>query len=165
MVMEHGYHGNTQTALDISHYKYNNKKGDGQKNHILEAKIPDTYRGKYTKNDGSAGKAYAEEAIKQIENSNTLIAAFITEPIVGCGGQVPLAKGYLEAIYPAIRKQGGVCISDEVQTGFGRLGDYFWGFEAQNENQLQMDIQWEQLLLQKPLQNRLVKVLSFLALL
>ena len=57
------------------------------------------------------------------------MAAFIAEPIVGCGGQVPLAKGYLKEIYSAIRKQGGVCISDEVQTGFGRLGDVFWGYE------------------------------------
>ena len=131
MVMEHGYHGNTQTSIDISHYKYNNKKGQGQKNHIVETAIPDTYRGPYTTNDGSAGKAYAEAAIQQIENSDTPIAAFISEPIVGCGGQVPLAKGYLKALYPAIRNQGGICISDEVQTGFGRLGDHFWGFEAQ----------------------------------
>jgi 4-aminobutyrate aminotransferase-like enzyme len=132
MVMEHGYHGNTQTSIDISHYKYNNKKGQGQKNHIIETAIPDTYRGPHTINDGTAGKAYAKTAINQIENSDRPIAAFIIEPIVGCGGQVPLAKGYLKAIYPAIRQQGGICVSDEVQTGFGRLGDHFWGFEAQD---------------------------------
>ncbi|AUC83257.1 aminotransferase class III-fold pyridoxal phosphate-dependent enzyme [Lacinutrix sp. Bg11-31] len=131
MVIEHGYHGNTQMAIDISHYKYGNKKGQGEKNHIIKAEIPDTYRGQYTKNDGTAGKQYAKDAIVKIESSHSKISAFITEPVVGCGGQVPLAKGYLKAIYPAIRKQGGVCISDEVQTGFGRLGDYFWGFEAQ----------------------------------
>ena len=132
MVMEHGYHGNTQTSIDISHYKYNNKKGQGQKNHIIETPIPDTYRGQYINNDGSAGKSYADDVIQQIENNERPIAAFISEPVVGCGGQVPLAKGYLQAVYPAIRKQGGICISDEVQTGFGRLGDHFWGFEAQN---------------------------------
>jgi 4-aminobutyrate aminotransferase-like enzyme len=131
MVMQHGYHGNTQTAIDISDYKFSNPKGQGQKNYILKTQIPDTYRGKYT-NNKSAGKMYAQEAIQQINNSDKSIAAFISEPIVGCGGQVPLADGYLEEIYPAIRKQGGVCISDEVQTGFGRLGDYFWGFEAYN---------------------------------
>ncbi|WP_299885063.1 aminotransferase class III-fold pyridoxal phosphate-dependent enzyme [uncultured Lacinutrix sp.] len=131
MVMEHGYHGNTQASIDISHYKYNNKKGQGQKNHIIKTVIPDTYRGIHTNNDGSAGESYANDAIIQIEKSETPISAFITEPIVGCGGQVPLAKGYLKKIYPAIRKQGGLCISDEVQTGFGRLGDYFWGYEAQ----------------------------------
>jgi 4-aminobutyrate aminotransferase-like enzyme/Ser/Thr protein kinase RdoA (MazF antagonist) len=130
MVMEHGYHGHTQTATDISDYKFNHPKGQGQKDFILKTQIPDTYRGKYTTNDISAGKMYAQEAIEQIVNSDVPVAAFISEPIVGCGGQIPLADGYLKELYPAIRKQGGVCISDEVQTGFGRLGDYFWGFEA-----------------------------------
>ena len=132
MVMEHGYHGHTQTATDISDYKFSNPKGQGQKDFILKTQIPDTYRGKYTADDKDAGKKYAKEAIVQINNSDFPIAAFISEPIVGCGGQVPLADGYLKEIYPAVRKQGGICISDEVQTGFGRLGDYFWGFEAHN---------------------------------
>ncbi|MDB0037814.1 aminotransferase class III-fold pyridoxal phosphate-dependent enzyme [bacterium] len=130
MVMEHGYHGHTQVATDISDYKFNHPKGQGQKNYILKTNIPDTYRGQYT--NENAGKLYAKEAIKQINNSEDTISAFISEPIVGCGGQVPLANGYLKDLYPAIRKQGGICISDEVQTGFGRLGDYFWGFEAHN---------------------------------
>lgn len=132
MVMEHGYHGHTQLATDISDYKFNNSRGQGKKDYILKTQIPDTYRGKYTNDDGSAGKMYAKKAIEQVKNSDMPIAAFISEPIVGCAGQVPLANGYLKDIYPTIRKQGGVCISDEVQTGFGRLGDYFWGFEAHN---------------------------------
>lgn len=131
MVMEHGYHGNTQLSIDISDYKFSNKKGQGQKDYILKTAIPDTFRGAYTQNDGTAGRRYAADAIQQIESSKVPIAAFVSEPIVGCGGQVPLAKSYLETLYPAIRKQGGLCISDEVQTGFGRLGDHFWGFEAQ----------------------------------
>ncbi len=129
MTMEHGYHGNTQMAIDISDYKFNNPKGQGQKDWVLKTKIPDTYNGKFKKDN--AGELYATEAISQIEALNEPLAAFIAEPIVGCGGQVPLASGYLKKIYPAIRKQGGVCISDEVQTGFGRLGDHFWGFEGQ----------------------------------
>ena len=146
MVMKHGYHGNTQTSIDISDYKFNNTKGDGQKAHVIKTAIPDTYRGKYRNNNGSAGKMYAQEAILQIENSKAPIAAFISEPVVGCGGQVPLAKGYLKDIYPAIRKQGGVCISDEVQTGFGRLGTSFWGFEAQ-------DVIPDMVILGKPMAN------------
>ncbi|WP_298309758.1 aminotransferase class III-fold pyridoxal phosphate-dependent enzyme [uncultured Aquimarina sp.] len=130
MIMEHGYHGNTQISIDISDYKFNKPKGQGQKEYILKTQIPDTYRGKHT--GQNAGKLYAEEAVKQIEDTDHPIAAFITEPVVGCGGQVPLAEGYLKEIYPAIRKQGGICISDEVQTGFGRLGDHFWGFESQD---------------------------------
>lgn len=132
MVMEHGYHGHTQSAIDISDYKFNNPKGQGQKDHIIKAQIPDTYRGEHRANNPNAGKKYASEAIDQIESSDSPIAAFISEPIVGCGGQVPLADGYLKEVYQAMRNQGGVCISDEVQTGFGRLGDHFWGFEAQD---------------------------------
>ena len=131
MVIEHGYHGNTQIAMDLSDYKFNHPNGEGKKEYILKTAIPDTHRGEYTLNDGTAGKMYAKDAINEILNSNMPLAAFIAEPVVGCGGQVPLAKGYLKEVYPMIRKQGGICISDEVQTGFGRLGDYFWGFEAQ----------------------------------
>lgn len=129
MVMEHGYHGNTQISIDISDYKFSNPKGQGQKPYILKTNLPDTYRGPFTANDGTAGKTYAKEAIQQIQAFSQPIAAFITEPILGCAGQVPLAAGYLETLYPAVRQQGGVCISDEVQTGFGRVGDCFWGFE------------------------------------
>jgi ethanolamine-phosphate phospho-lyase len=129
VVMEHGYHGNTRLGIDISHYKYNRKGGSGKSETIIEAEIPDTYKGRFTENDGSAGELYAAETIERI-NANALpISAFIAEPIVGCGGQIPLAKDYLKHIYPFIREQGGVCISDEVQTGFGRLAEYFWGFE------------------------------------
>ncbi|MBC8401334.1 MAG: aminotransferase class III-fold pyridoxal phosphate-dependent enzyme [Candidatus Marinimicrobia bacterium] len=131
MVIEHGYHGNTQLGVDISDYKFSNQAGQGQKDHIIKTAIPDTYRGKYTTNNGNAGKMYAREAIDEIKRSDSPMAAFISESILGCARQVPLAKGYLKEIYPAIRQQGGVCISDEVQTGFGRLGDYFWGFETQ----------------------------------
>jgi 4-aminobutyrate aminotransferase-like enzyme len=146
MVMEHGYHGNTQNGIDISDYKFSNKAGQGKKDFILKTAIPDTYRGKYTLDDGTAGIQYADDAINHLKATNMPIAAFISEPIVGCGGQVPLAKGYLEALYPEIRKQGGVCISDEVQTGFGRIGDYFWGFEAQ-------DVVPDMVILGKPMAN------------
>lgn len=131
LVMEHGYHGNTQIGIDVSDYKFSNQKGQGQKSHILKAPIPDTYRGKYQLDDGTAGKMYAMDLIEDLQQTELPIAALIAEPIIGCGGQVPLAKGYLKELYPAIRAQGGICISDEVQVGFGRLGDYFWGYEAQ----------------------------------
>lgn len=129
MVMEHGYHGNTRLSIDISHYKFGGKGGQGQVDYVLKAPLPDTYKGPFHKNDGTAGAAYAQEAEKLLNNSPLPVAAFIAEPVVGCGGQVPLAKGYLKKIYPMIKSQEGVCISDEVQTGFGRLGSHFWGFE------------------------------------
>lgn len=130
MVMEHGYHGHTQIGIDISDYKFSNKKGPGQKPYILKAPIPDANGGKYK--DANAGLKYAQEAIGLLQEYNKPVAAFITEPILGCAGQVPLATDYLKNLYPEIRKQGGVCISDEVQTGFGRMGEFFWGYEAQD---------------------------------
>ena len=127
MVVEHGYHGHTQTGIDISDYKFNHPKGQGKKEHILKTKIPNSYNGIYT--GEQSGIQYASDAVDEIKNSEATIAAFICEPIIGCGGQVPLADGYLTSVYNAIHDQGGICISDEVQTGFGRLGDCFWGFQ------------------------------------
>lgn len=49
----------------------------------------------------------------------------------GVGGAVELAPGYLKSVYDIVRKAGGVCIADEVQTGFGRTGSHYWGFETQ----------------------------------
>ncbi len=130
MVMELGYHGNTQTSIDISDYKFNNPKGDGQKEYILKTPVPNIYNGKYTSEMENPGLLYARDTKAQLEQNGKPIAAFVAEPILGCAGQVPLAPEYLKEVYPAIRKQGGICISDEVQTGFGRVGEYFWGYEA-----------------------------------
>lgn len=146
MVMELGYHGNTQTAIDISDYKFNNTKGQGKKQHVIKTAIPDTYKGKYREDEANPGKLYGIDTVAQIEDSAFPIAAFISEPIVGCAGQVPLAKNYLKEVYPAIRAQGGICISDEVQTGFGRLGDHFWGFELH-------DVIPDMVILGKPIAN------------
>jgi ethanolamine-phosphate phospho-lyase len=131
MVVEHGYHGNTKIGIDISPYKFEGKGGKGPASYVLKAPIPDTYRGPYKSNDKEAGKLYAHEAIKLLNKDGENVAAFICEPVIGCGGQVPLPRGYLKEIYRAVRTRGGVCVSDEVQTGFGRLGENFWGFQMQ----------------------------------
>lgn len=145
IVLEHGYHGNTQIGIDISHYKYGHKGGKGKKNKIFQTPLPDAYRGKYQGSD--AGAKYANDLIKALSSKRVHdIAAFIAEPIVGCGGQVPLADGYLKEVYPHIRQMGGLCISDEVQTGFGRLGKWFWGFEMH-------DVQPDIVILGKPIGN------------
>lgn len=129
-VLEHGYHGNTAAGIEISHYKFSGKGGSGASENIICLPVPDTFRGEFRFEE--AGISYAKQAIQQIRISTENPAAFIAEPIVGCGGQVPLAKGYLKEVYAEIRRLGGVCISDEVQTGFGRLGDVFWGYEMYN---------------------------------
>lgn len=123
VVMEHGYHGNTQAAVNVSHYKYNRKGGEGKKNYIHEIPLP--------KGDYSSHNPVHQTLMQTIDAIDSTVAAFICEPVVGCGGQVPLPKSFLSHVYQQVRKKGGVCISDEVQTGFGRLGDVFWGYELQ----------------------------------
>lgn len=128
IVMQHGYHGNTQQGIAISHYKYDSKGGKGKNEEIIEAPLPNSYLDSFENNPNTTGERYAENLIKVIEEQEN-IAAFIAEPISGCGGQVPLAKNYLAQLYPYLKSQNILRISDEVQTGFGRLGNYFWGFE------------------------------------
>jgi len=130
MVLEHGYHGNTVTGIEISSYKFDHVGGPGVPGHILKAPIPDAYRGTHRGSD--AGQRYADDAMTLLKSGDWDPAAFICEPIIGCGGQVPLPQGYLAALYPVLREQGILCVSDEVQTGFGRLGRWFWGFEMQS---------------------------------
>jgi len=128
VVLEHGYHGNTSMGINISHYKYGHRGGTGKKGQIIQAPLPDTYRGTY-RSEG-AGPLYAQDLIQALEaEGGAGVAAFIAEPIVGCGGQISLATGYLAEVYRYMKSIGGLCISDEVQVGFGRLGRYFWGFE------------------------------------
>ncbi|MDG1572858.1 aminotransferase class III-fold pyridoxal phosphate-dependent enzyme [Robiginitalea sp. M366] len=125
MALEYGYHGNTEAAIAVSHYKH--QPGQAYPNTLL-CPMPKAFGSSYP-DTGEAGNAFAAPALETAITHGTDLAAFLAEPIMGCGGQVPLPQGYLEAIYPEVRRQGGLCISDEVQVGFGRLGKYFWGFE------------------------------------
>lgn len=60
------------------------------------------------------------------------IAAYIAESLQSCGGQIFAPPGYFQKVYDVVRKAGGVCIADEVQVGFGRVGTHYWAFETQN---------------------------------
>ncbi|MGB5318680.1 aminotransferase class III-fold pyridoxal phosphate-dependent enzyme, partial [Eudoraea sp.] len=128
--IEHGYHGNTQMGVAISHYKFKENKELLSTRNVVTIPMPKFFGSSY-KNEIEAGREFARKAIDKLDPLGNTIAAFIAEPIIGCGGQVPLPVGYLEIVYSFIRKQGGLCISDEVQVGFGRLGDHFWGFDQQ----------------------------------
>ena len=127
LVLEDGYHGHTNMAINISAYKFNQNRGDKVNKNVTVLPLPKIYRGHQ-----NSGNAYALEAITIIDDllsKGITPAAFIAEPISGCGGQIPLADGYLQTLYPYLKKKGIVCISDEVQVGFGRMGDVFWGFQ------------------------------------
>lgn len=120
-VIEHGYHGHTSLGIDISNYKHGGKGGSGTPEDVHVLPLPDMYR------HPELLEEQTKQAVELIERVQP--ACFISESIVGCGGQVPLPQSYVHAIHAAVRKHGGLCISDEVQTGFGRTGKNFWAFE------------------------------------
>ncbi len=127
VILEWSYHGNTQNGIHISSYKFDRKGGKGAQDWILRLPLPKAYNGKHT-----TAEAYfleAKQLIEDFESAGNALAGFIAEPISGCGGQVPLMEGYLKLLVPYLKQKKILVISDEVQTGFGRLGQWFWGFE------------------------------------
>jgi len=134
IVVDVGYHGNTNAVVEISPYKFNGRGGSGAAPHVHVVPMPDTYRGLYRAPDRDAGRKYAahvDEAVQRITARGERVGAFIAESVLSCGGQIVLPPGYLAAAYRAVREAGGVCIADEVQVGFGRVGTHFWAFETQ----------------------------------
>jgi hypothetical protein len=135
VVLDWAYHGNTGGLIEISPYKFNRRGGKGKPDHVNIAEIPDPYRGRIKGNSNDVGKRYAEsvkEAIDDlIERTGEGPAAFIAESIAGVGGQVVYPSGYLKHAYRHARAADALCIADEVQTGFGRVGTHRWAFEQQ----------------------------------
>lgn len=135
VVVDHGYHGNTNLLIEISPYKFDGPGGQGAGPHVHKVSMPDVYRGIYKKTDPEAGKKYAEDIkgiLEKLAAEGRAPAAFIAESIAGVGGQVFWPENYLKHMYEYIRETGGVCIADEVQVGFGRVGSHWWAFETQN---------------------------------
>lgn len=133
LVVDNAYHGHTTSMIDISPYKFMGKGGKGEAEpwvHVVPA--ADGYRGRFKGQKKDAGKAYGDEIESIIDALDTPVAGFITESLLSCGGQVIPPEGYLETAFRHVRNAGGLCIADEVQTGFGRAGACFWAFKLQN---------------------------------
>lgn len=131
---DHGYHGNTNAAVAISAYKFNKPGGIGKADWVELVEVADDYRGSFKRDDPNRAQKYADlvdPAIDALQARGQGVAGFIAETFPSVGGQIIPPKGYLPAVYEKIRAAGGVCIADEVQTGLGRLGDYYFGFEQQ----------------------------------
>lgn len=133
IVLDAAYHGHTNTLIDISPYKHDGPGGTGAPEWVHTALIPDDYRGPYKRGDVQAGKKYADQVqsvIAQIQAKGRALGGYIAETLPSVGGQIVLPEGYLAETYKYVRAAGGVCIADEVQVGFGRIGTHFWAFEA-----------------------------------
>ena len=135
IVLDAAYHGNTNTLIDISPYKFNGPGGRGAPDWVHVAPIPDDFRGPYKRGDADAGRKYGDTVgtiLEGLRHRNTRAAAFICETCPSVGGQILPPPGYLEAAYRHARAAGVVCIADEVQTAYGRIGTHFYAFESQN---------------------------------
>jgi 4-aminobutyrate aminotransferase-like enzyme/Ser/Thr protein kinase RdoA (MazF antagonist) len=135
IVLESAYHGNTTTLVDISPYKFDGPGGTGRKPWVHTVPVPDDYRGTHRRGDPECAMQWIadfEENVRSSVASGRPPGAFIVESLQSVGGQIVYPKGWLTAAFETVRAAGGLAIADEVQTGFGRLGTHFWGFEQQN---------------------------------
>ena len=133
-VLEGGYHGNTQGLIDVSHYKFTGSGGYAPPSWTRTALVPDEFRGRYRRDDPSRATLYAAdvgEALRHLDSEGHHPAAFLSESLLSCAGQIEPPQGYLTAAYEHARAAGALCIADEIQVGFGRLGSHMWGFETQ----------------------------------
>jgi 4-aminobutyrate aminotransferase-like enzyme len=132
-VMDTAYHGHSTTLIDISPYKHNGPGGQGAPDWVHASPVPDVYRGAFKAIDPQAGARYAAQVgavIDRARSNGRKIGGYIAETCPSVGGQLLLPPGFLSGVYAYTRAAGGVCIADEVQTGFGRMGSHFWAFEA-----------------------------------
>ncbi|MCY3599060.1 MAG: aminotransferase class III-fold pyridoxal phosphate-dependent enzyme [Gemmatimonadetes bacterium] len=139
VVLDGAYHGNSSSVVNLSPYKFNGPGGKGLRPWVRMAPMPDLFRGIHRGSEREVAPLYAAhvgEAAAALETEPTWFgdrppgaAAFFHESILSCGGQIPLPAGYLAASYTAAREHGAVCVADEVQVGFGRVGSHFWAFE------------------------------------
>src|SRR5215510_9445286 len=131
IALRNAYHGGNMSAMGLtahSTWKFNVPHSFGV-HHAINA---DPYRGQWGRNDPDAGRKYAADVKSVIDFATPgQIAGFIAESIQGVGGSVVFPDGYLKHAYEIARAAGGVCIADEVQTGFARTGKHFWGFQLQ----------------------------------
>ena len=131
VVMDAAYHGHTTTLIDASPFKHDGPGGAGAPSWVHTSPIPDTYCGRYRADDASAGPRYASEVGVVIDRvaAGDGLSAYLAETCPSVAGQIMLPPGFLAEVYRRTRAAGGLCIADEVQTGFGRLGRVFWAFE------------------------------------
>jgi 4-aminobutyrate aminotransferase-like enzyme len=131
IVMESAYHGHTTTLIDISPYKHNGPGGSGAPDWVHTSPIPDVFRTRGITGDAGAWfAARVGDAIDRVHATGRGLSGYIAETCPSVGGQIMLPPGFLRDTYARVRAAGGVCIADEVQTGFGRIGTHFWAFEA-----------------------------------
>ncbi len=131
VVIENAYHGTTDAVYELSPAE----QGEGRPlaRHVATVPAPDGYRGQFRREDPQYADHYAscmDDAIASLRARGFAPAAFYLDLILSSSGILVPPPGYLPAVFEKVRAAGGLCVADEVQSGFGRTGDHFWGFAA-----------------------------------
>ncbi|MBC9944118.1 aminotransferase [Leucobacter sp. cx-328] len=133
--LREAYHGWTMASDAVTTSAYDNPYAlDNRPDWVHVADVPNRFRGTYrgAVTDATIGAQYAADLgndLTALAEAGRDVAGFICESVLGNAGGVLLPDGYLRDVYARVRAAGGVCIADEVQVGFGRMGSSFWGFE------------------------------------
>ncbi len=129
IVIEHAYHGNSTLIGELSTCTYS---PTDLPSHVATIEPPNTYRGSFRRGETDLAEKFAslaDIAIKQLQDREQGVAAFICDAIFDTQGTLDAPADYFRQVYQKVHAAGGLCIADEVQSGFGRLGDHMWGFE------------------------------------
>jgi alanine-glyoxylate transaminase/(R)-3-amino-2-methylpropionate-pyruvate transaminase len=127
--LRNGYHGGTQVTMGLTAHGTWKFKSSPTIN-VRHATPGYCYRCPYGLEYPSCDVKCARDVEDLIRyETHGEVACFIAEPIQGVGGVVTPPPEYFQIVYDIVRRHGGLCIADEVQTGFGRTGTKFWGFE------------------------------------
>lgn len=129
LALRNAYHGGSQTTMGLTAvgtWKYPVAPPAGIK-HVAP---PYCYRCPFGLSYPSCDLKCATSVEDTIRyETSGEVAGFIAEPIQGVGGAVTPPPEYFKIVYEIVRKYGGLCVADEVQTGFGRTGDHYWGHQ------------------------------------
>lgn len=124
MHLGNGYHGHGGSAYltNFSPYNHDIPKTQG----VELAPFPDMFRAPWSKEE--APQRYADQLKQNIDYATSgKMALFMVEAIQGAGGIVPIPKEFMQKAIPHLKETGALLLSDEVQTGFGRMGSHYWG--------------------------------------
>ena len=135
VALREAYHGWTMASDAVTTSAYDNPFAlENRPDWVHIADVPNRFRGTYRgeADDMTVGAKYAADLARDLDElaaNDRKVAGFICESVLGNAGGVLLPDGYLADAYARVRAAGGLCIADEVQVGFGRMGSSFWGFE------------------------------------
>lgn len=130
IVIEHAYHGSTEAVSWLSPSEW---PPDTEIPQVRTLAAPDDYRGPFKRGEPDIGHRYAEltrGAIEGLQSAGFGLGSFFCDTAFSSHGILVPPGDYLKQVFALVRESGGLCVADEVQAGFGRMGSAMWGFET-----------------------------------